>query len=248
MTGARIGSWILGSEIGRGPIGVVYKAVCTDDPERIAAIKLLNHPVTRTPEFLARFPAEMLGLQRLNHPNVARFYDSGVSGGTAYYTSEWVEGTDLATLTKARTRKPDDPAWRDEFFRVGVQAARALKHGHHRSILHRDLKPGNVIVASNGMVKLTDYGVAKVLNLPPLGLSADPWGTAGFLAPEHFTGKPLTRRSDLYALGGVLYVVLAGRPPFTATSAAEYLHKHCYTLPERPANFVSKLPPDSTLR
>jgi hypothetical protein len=242
MTGARIGTWVLGREIGRGPVGVVYRAAAADG--RPAAVKLLTHPAARGPVFLARFPAEMLALQRLNHPNVVRFYDSGVAGGTAFYASELVEGTDLGSLLKSRPKSPTQPGlgWRDDLVRIAVQAARGLKHGHHRSVLHRDLKPSNVLVAADGTVKLSDFGVAKVVNLPPLALDPDPWGTAGFLAPEHFTGKPLTRRSDLYALGGVLWTVLGGRPPFTAGSAAEYLHKHCYTLPDRPANLAPKLP------
>ena len=242
MTGARIGTWVLGKEIGRGPVGVVYRAAAADG--RPAAVKLLTHPATRGPDFLHRFPAEMLALQRLNYPNIARYYDSGVAGGTAFYASELVDGPDLAALLKSRPRTPDRPGlgWRDDLFRFAVQITRGLKHGHHRSVLHRDLKPTNVLVAADGTVKLTDFGAAKVVALPPLALDPDPWGTVGFLAPEHFTGKPLTRRSDLYALGGVLWTVLGGRPPFTAGSAAEFLHKHCYTLPDRPANLCPKLP------
>ena len=244
MTGARIGTWLLGPEVGRGPVGTVYRAAAADG--RPAAVKLLTHPATRTPDFLARFPAEMLALQRLNHPNVARFYDSGAAGGVAYYASELVDGPDLGTRLRSRPKMAGQPGltWNDDLVRVAVQMARGLKHGHHRSILHRDLKPANVLFAADGTVKLTDFGVAKVVNLPPLGLDPDPWGTAGFLAPEHFTGKPLTRRSDLYALGGVLWALLAGRPPFAAASAAEFLHKHCYSLPDRPANVAPKLPPE----
>ncbi|MGL6095230.1 MAG: serine/threonine protein kinase, partial [Fimbriiglobus sp.] len=98
------------------------------------------------------------------------------------------------------------------------------------------------LVAADGTVKLTDFGVAKVIVLPPLGLAPDGWGTAGFLAPEFFTGKPLTRRSDLYALGGVLYAALAGRPPFAGGTTAEFMHKHCYALPDPPNRVVPKLP------
>ena len=246
MTGVRVGNWVLGAEIGRGPLGVVYRAVAQDEPDRVAAVKVLTHESTRSPAFLERFPAEMLSLRRLNHPNISAFYDSGVSGGFAFYASELIEGTDLTALLKSRPKKPDEPglSWKEDLFRIGVPIARALKHGHHRSILHRDLTPGNVRIAIDGTVKLTDFGVAKVFNLPPLSLEPNPWGTAGFLAPEHFTGKPLTRRSDLYSFGGVLYALLAGRPPFSATSAAEFLHKHCYTLPDHPVNFAPKMPPD----
>jgi hypothetical protein len=245
MTGTRIGNWILEREVGRGPRGTVYRAAAVDprgDQPVVAAVKVLALPPGTDPKLVLRFPAEMLSLRRLTHPNIARLYDAGVHAGTAYYASEWVEGTDAATLVQ----QSGNPglSWRELVLSAAAQAARALKHGHHRSILHRDLKPANLIVCKDGTVKLTDFGVGKVFPAAPLSLPADPWGTAGFVAPEHFTGKPLTRKSDLYALGGVLYALLTGRPPFAAATAAEFMHKHCYMLPDRPANFVPKLPAD----
>jgi hypothetical protein len=127
---------------------------------------------------------------------------------------------------------------------AAAQAGRALRHAHHRSILHRDLKPSNLILTPDGKLKVTDFGVAKVFSLSPLTLAPDAYGTAGFLAPEYFTGRPLTRKSDLYALGGLIYLLLTGRPPYSATTTAEFLHKHCYVLPDRPIQFVPKLPPE----
>lgn len=245
MTGAKIGNWIVGQELGRGPHGIAYHARDADTG-RPGVVKVLTHEATRTPEFLARFPAEMLFLQRLNHPNIAKFHDSGIHAGAAYYATEFVDGPDLGTLLRKPGRTADDPGlnWKDDLVRVAVQAARALKHGHHRSVLHRGLKPGNVLVAADGTVKLTDFGVGKVLNLPPLGADSgtDAWGPAGFAPPEVLAGKPFTKKSDLYALGCVLYAAATGRPPFAAGSAAEFLHKHCYTLPDRPANVCPKLP------
>ncbi len=237
MTGQQLGPWVLGEEIGRGPLGPVYRAT---DSGRVAAVKLLTHDAARGADFLARFPAEMLALHRLNHANVVKFYDAGVHNGTAWYAAEFVDGTDAAALLKTRPQLN----WADDAVRIAVQLARGLKHGHHRSLLHRDLKPSNVLIAADGTVKLADFGVAKAFNLPPLALPADPLGTAGFTAPESFQGKPLTRKSDLYALGGVLYSLVTGRPPFQAATPAEFLHKHCYMLPDRPAHFVPDLPPD----
>jgi serine/threonine protein kinase len=247
MTGQRVGNWILLEELGRGPLGVVYKAHAADDVGHWAAVKLLHPDPTRDADWLAKFPAELLALHRLNHPNVVKFYDAGtLPGGVAWYAAEFVDGDDCAALLKTRPKRPDEPGlnWKDEVIPVAVQLARALKHGHHRSILHRNLKPSNVLIARDGTVKVADFGVAKSFALSPLNLPADAWGTAGYLAPEHFTGKPLTRRSDLYALGGVLYTLTTGRPPFTGATTAEFLHKHCYTLPDRPAHFVRDLPAD----
>jgi serine/threonine protein kinase len=243
MTGTRLGPWHLLEEVGRGPLGIVYKAAA-DDGSGEAAVKVLTHDAARDPGFQQRFPAEMLALQRLNHPNIAKFYDSGVVAGTCYYATEWCPGADAATILKLRTKSSDEPGlpWRTDVLPAAVQLARALKHGHHRSILHRGLKPSNVMLMPDGSLKVTDFGVAKAFNLAPLSLPADTWGTAGFVAPEHFTGKPFTRRSDLYALGGLLYCLVAGRPPYPAGTLAELMHKHCYVLPDRPAQFVPKLP------
>jgi serine/threonine protein kinase len=245
MTGTRLGPWHLLEEVGRGPLGIVYKAAA-DDGSAQAAVKVLTHDAARDPGFQQRFPAEMLTLQRLNHPNVARFFDSGVTAGTCYYATEWCPGADAATVLKLRTRPADEPGlnWRTDLLPAAVQLARALKHGHHRSILHRGLKPTNVMLAPDGSLKVTDFGVAKAFNLSPLSLPGDNWGTAGFVAPEYFTGKPFTRRSDLYALGGLLYCLVTGRPPYPAGTLAELMHKHCYVLPDRPAQFVPKMPPE----
>lgn len=244
MTGAKIGNWVVGPELGRGPHGIAYRA--TDIAGRQGVVKILTHESTRTPEFLSRFPAEMLFLQRLNHPNIAKFYESGVHAGSAFFATEWVEGSDIGTLLRKPGRTVDEPGlhWKDDLVRIAVQAARALKHGHHRSILHRGLKPGNVRITGDGTVKLTDFGVAKVLNLPPLGNDPDAWGAPGSAAPEWLSGKPYTKKSDLYSLGCVLYTAATGRPPFSAATAAEFLHKHCYTLPDRPSHLAPKLPPE----
>lgn len=247
MIGTRVGSWLLEAEIGAGPMGTVYRARAIEaNPEfpQLGAVKLLTHPQTQDAGFLARFPAEMLALRRLTHPNLARYFDSGVHAGIAYYAMEYVEGLNLSQVLMQKDRQPAGPGlnWRNDVFSIAVQVARALKHGHHRSLLHRDLKPANILLTADGQVKVTDFGVAKVYNLSPLTLPGDPFGTAGYTAPEHFRGKPLTRRSDLYALGGVLYTLVTGRPPFPASTAAELMHKHCYMLPDRPINFVTQLP------
>ncbi len=246
MTGQRFGNWILDDLLGNGPMGVVYQAHDATDQYHVAAVKVLTHANTRTADFLARFPANMLAFQRLNHPNVVKFYDAGVQAGQAWYAMEYVEGTNAETVLKTRVKKPGEPgfSWNEEVMSLAIQAARALKHGHNRSILHRNLKPSNFLLTPNGTLKLADFGVAKVFGVSAMSLPAEPMGTAGFLAPEHFNGKPLTRRSDFYSLGGVLYALTTGRALFTATTIAEFLHKHCYSLPDRPVSFVPSIAPE----
>ena len=246
MTGQRLGDWVLGDELGRGPVATVYKAQAADEPLRLAAVKVFTHPELLRPEFTSRFAADMLPLHRLNHPLIVKTYEAGVHTGQAWFAMELVEGTDAATRLRARPKKPGEPGlpWADELLGLLVQVARGLKHGHHRSVLHRNLKPSNVLVTPGGLVKLADFGLAKLLPVAPTSLPLDAMGTLGHLPPEFFTGKPLTRRSDLYSLGCLAYTLLAGRPPFVAASVAEYTHKHCYTLPDRPAMVVPDLPAD----
>ena len=237
MTGSRVGNWYLEAEIARGALGTVYRARAFDDPDRTAAVKVLDTVSAADPAFAQRFAAEMLALQRLDHPNIVRLYDSGPHGGLAYYAAELVEGTDAAKLLDAG-RRP----WR-EVLAVAVQVARALKHAHQRNVLHRDLKPAHLLFAPDGVLKVAGFGIARAVPMPPP--SPTPViGSAAYLPPETAGGKPHTRRSDFYSLGGVLYTLVTGRPPFTANSIVELVHKQCYALPERPAMLVRELPPE----
>jgi serine/threonine protein kinase len=235
MTGARIGNWFVEEEIGRGSLGVVYRARDYDHPERCAAVKVFTATSTQDPAFVQKFAAEMLPLQRLDHANIAKFYDSGTHGGLAYVACELVEGEDLAARL-AKGRRP----WR-EVLSVAVQVARALKHGHNRNVLHRDLKPAHLMLTADGTVKVLGFGLAKVVPAPP-PTPLPAIGSAAYIPPETASGKPLTRRSDFYSLGGVLYTLVTGRPPFAAATLVELMHKQCYTLPERPALLVPDLP------
>jgi hypothetical protein len=236
MTGARVGNWYLEAEVGRGPLGAVYRARGYDDPARLAAVKVLTGPGAADPAFAQKFAAEMLPVQRLDHANIPKFYESGTHGGLPFVACELVEGADFARLLAAG-RRP----WR-EVLQVAVQAARALKHAHNRNVLHRDLKPAHLMLAADGTLKVLGFGLAKAAPAPPA--AADPLGSAAYLPPEAASGKPFTRRSDFYALGGVLYTLLTGRPPFAAPTLVELMHKQCYTLPERPAMLVPDLPPE----
>lgn len=234
MIGARVGNWYVEAEIGRGPLGVVYRARGYDDPDQRAAVKVYTE--ARDPAAAQRLNAELLPLQRLDHANIAKALDCGVHGGLPFVASELVDGTDFAKLLEGG-RRP----WR-EVLSVAVQAARALKHAHNRNVLHRDLKPAHFLLTADGTLKILAFGVAKVFPPPPSHAPAI--GSGAYLPPETASGKPLTRRSDLYALGGVLYTLVTGRPPFAAGSVVELMHKQCYTLPERPANLVPDLPPE----
>jgi hypothetical protein len=237
MTGARVGNWYLEAEIGHGTLGVVYRARGYDDANRRAAVKVFTGTGSQDPVFVQKFTAEMLPLQRLDHANIARYFDSGIHGGLAFVACELVEGKDFAQLL-ASGRRP----WR-EVLGIAVQAARALKHAHNRNVLHRDLKPAHLMMTADGTLKVLNFGLARVVPAPPPSPTSA-IGSAAYIPPETASGKPLTRRSDFYSLGGVLYTLVTGRPPFAAGSLVELMHKQCYTLPERPAMLIPDLPPE----
>ncbi|HEV3386061.1 MAG TPA: serine/threonine-protein kinase [Gemmata sp.] len=237
MTGARVGNWYLEAEIGRGSLGIIYRARGYDDANRRAAVKVYTGPGTQDAAFVQKFSSEMLPLQRLDHANIARYYDSGIHGGLPFIACELVEGEDFAKLLTSGAR-----SWR-EVLGVAVQAARALKHAHNRNVLHRDLKPAHLMLTPDGTLKVLSFGLNRIIPAPPPS-PTPAIGSAAYIPPETASGKALTRRSDFYSLGGVLYTLVTGRPPFAAASLVELMHKQCYTLPERPAMLVPDLPPE----
>ena len=214
MTGARVGNWYLEAEIGRGALGIVYRAHGYDDPERRSAVKVLTGATALDTAFVQKFAAEMLPLQRLDHANIVKFFDSGTHGGLAYVACELVEGEDYARRLESG-RRP----WR-EVLSVAVQAARALKHAHNRNVLHRDFKPAHLMMTADGTLKVLGFGLARVIPGPTPSTSPT-IGSAAYIPPETASGKPLTRRSDIYSLGGVVYTLVTGRPPFAAASLVE---------------------------
>ncbi len=160
MIGARVGNWFVEAELARGTQGVVYRARRYDDPQRQAAVKLFT--AVRDTAALSRWPAELLPLQRLDHVNIVKIYESGFHGGLAFVATELIEGTDCAQRLESG-RLP----WR-EVLSVAVQAARALKHAHNRNVLHRDLKPGHFLLTPDGTLKILAFGIAKILPPPPV--------------------------------------------------------------------------------
>ena len=236
MIGARLGGWILDSELGRGGMARVFLAHAEAAPSSLAAVKVLPAELAVDTAFPARFQREIDILRQLDHPNIVRFLESGVHEGCSFFAMEYIDGPNVETLLQEHGRLP----W-PEVLDLAMQIAPALKHAHDRGIIHRDLKPANLLIAlrhfaspgSLGQVKLTDFGVASLFAGTHLTKTGNVVGTAEYLSPEQALGKPVTRRSDLYSLGAVLYRLLTGRTPFEGT-VVDLLHKHVYAQFERP--------------
>src|SRR5581483_601177 len=238
MSEARLGRWVVERELGRGGMGQVYLAHDADQPERRAAVKVLASELAAHAGSVTRFRREIDLLTKLDHPNIVHLYEAGAHDNSLYYAMEYVEGRDFAELLEAQGRLP----WA-EVLDVAIQVCAALKHAHDRGIIHRDLKPSNLLRADrDGLVKLTDFGVARAFADKHLTRTGAIIGTAEYLSPEQAEGKPATKRSDLYSLGCVLYTLLAGRNPFLGEGILDLLHKHRYAQFDPPCQVVPDLP------
>lgn len=239
MIGARLGPWVIEEEIGRGGMGTVYRANRVQgEGAAHAAIKVLAAELAVELGFQQRFQREIDILRQLNHPNIVRFLESGVEDDRFWYAMELIQGESLEELRDDRGRLP----WR-HVLDLAWQVAPALKHAHDRGVIHRDLKPSNLLLDGDGVVKLTDFGIASLFSSPHLTVTGGVIGTPEYLSPEQACGKPVTKRSDLYSLGVVLYTLVTGTTPFVG-DPVDLLHKHQYGQFERPSRLVPDLPPD----
>jgi serine/threonine-protein kinase len=236
MIGERLGKWVIFKELGRGGMGRVYLGQ-EELTGRQAALKVLAAELAMDPGFLQRFHREIESLSRLDHPHIVRFYEAGLENGHHFYAMEYVEGESLEAIVLNRGRMP----WR-EVLDIAMQLAPALRHVHDHGIIHRDIKPPNILRTPQGVVKLTDFGIAKVFASRHLTATGGVIGTAEFLSPEQAAGKVVGKRSDLYCLGAVLYMLLTGRPPFQGRSHVELMHKHRYAQFDRPRRVVEDIP------
>src|SRR5947208_1239100 len=236
MIGDRLGKWVIFKELGRGGMGRVYLAQ-EELTGRQAALKVLAAKLAQEVGFLHRFQREIETLSKLDHPNIVRFYEAGFEDGHHFYAMEYVEGLNLDQLLEEQPRL----LWKD-VLNIALQVAPALRHVHDHGIIHRDIKPSNLILNAQGVIKLTDFGIAKVFASTHLTATGGIVGTAEFLSPEQAAGKIVGRRSDLYCFGCVLYALLTGRPPFTGKTYVELLHKHRYGQFDRPQTYVTDIP------
>jgi serine/threonine-protein kinase len=196
---------------------------------REVAVKVIRERFAEDERFVKRFRREARAAASLSHPNVVAVHDVGVHQGSPFIVMEHVPGRTLAELV--RDGGPMDPGRVAE---IGEAVARALGAAHTAGIVHRDVKPGNVMVTADGRVKVLDFGIARALRWTPLTDTPAVQGTAEYMAPEYVRGEGADPRSDMYSLGVVLYELLAGRPPFTGDSPLQVAYKHLEEAPAPP--------------
>jgi beta-lactam-binding protein with PASTA domain/tRNA A-37 threonylcarbamoyl transferase component Bud32 len=227
--------------IARGGMAQVYLA--RDQLlDRPVAIKVLFPEFARDPSFVERFRREAQAAANLNHPNIVGIYDWGQERGTYFIVMEYVEGRSLRDLIRAQGALP--PA---QVAEIGAEIAGALAFAHRSGVVHRDVKPGNVLMTEAGRVKVTDFGIARATqgnSREALTQTGAVMGTATYFSPEQAQGLPVDGRSDVYSLGVVLFEMLTGEPPFSGDTPVAVAYKHVREAAPRPSDRVLDVPPD----
>ena len=210
-------------KLGAGAMAVVYKARQLS-LNRMVAIKILPKRFTENPEYVERFYKEGQAAGKLNHPNIVQAIDVGEAGGYHYFVMEYVEGKTIADdLAAGKVFKEN------EALDMIIQVASALAHAHAQSLIHRDVKPKNIMISNNGTIKLADMGLARATTDIEAAQSeaGKAYGTPYYIAPEQIRGKiDIDGRADIYGLGATLYHMLTGRVPFMAEDSADVMRKH----------------------
>jgi serine/threonine-protein kinase len=228
--------------LGSGGMSNVYRA--TDlILERTVAVKVLAEHLSDDERFVARFRREALAVAKLIHPNIVQVYDTGVDDGRHYIVMEYVQGRSGAQILQKQ-----GPLDAETTAEIGIQACSGLDYAHRRGIIHRDVKPGNLMVTGGPVgggemtVKLTDFGIARAIEQTRITQVGSVVGTAAYLAPEQVRGEEATPATDVYALGVVLYQFLTGRLPYEGSSLAELAVRQQNERPLPPSTYNSEVP------
>jgi serine/threonine protein kinase len=232
----RLGPYEIEKPLGKGGMGSVYAATDSQTGQRVA-IKALAPQLAMAEGFRERFEAEIESLKTLKHDGIVRLYGYGEQDGMLFYSMELVEGISLEDELKAGRRFN----WR-EVTNIAVQLSLALKHAHDHGIIHRDIKPANILLQGDEHVKLADFGIARLFGTTSLTTAGGVLGTADYMSPEQADGRPVTARCDQYSLGGVMYALLAGRPPFRAKNLPQMLQLQRFANPEPVRRYAPETP------
>jgi serine/threonine protein kinase len=235
--GENVGSYRIIEKLGQGGMATVFKAY-HPALDRYVAIKVLHPAFKEDPQFLQRFAREARVVARLEHSNIVPIYDFAEHNGQPYLVMKYIEGETL----KARLQR--SPLKKDEALKTIMAVGAALNYAHGKGVLHRDVKPSNIMIAMDGEVYLTDFGLARMAEAGASTLTGDMlMGTPQYISPEQASGeKNLTACTDIYSFGIVLYEIVVGRVPFNADTPFSIIHDHIYTPLPLPSEVNPKVP------
>ena len=224
-------------KVGNGGMATVYKAI-DKVLKRNVAVKILRDEFTTDEEFIKRFETEAQSAARLTHPNIVSIYDVGVDGNLYYIVMELIQGKTLKEII-VEERGPLPWKWS---VNVAIQIASALETAHRNNIIHRDIKPHNIIITEDGIAKVTDFGIAKAVSNSTITAFGTTIGSVHYFSPEHARGGYTDAKSDLYSLGVVMYEMVTGRVPFDADTPVSVALKHMQEEPEEPIELNKNIP------
>ena len=208
-----------GKLLGRGAVGRVYLGRDQQTGEPVAIKELMTEWATRAPDAVERFRREGEALRKLNHPNIVKVLATLEENDQLYLVMEYVGGGSLADLLKRQHQLPIA-----QVISIGLELSDALSRAHHLEIIHRDIKPGNILLAADGTPRLIDFGLAHLAGYPALTTARQLLGTIQYLSPEAFANQPLDARADIWSFGVVLFEMLTGQLPFDGDSPIEIIH------------------------
>lgn len=231
------GRYNIVQELGRGAMGVVYQA---HDPQidRLVALKVLREDRVTSDDFVKRFLKEAKAIGRLSHPGIVIVYDIGQDHGTIYIAMEYLDGTPLDAVMDGQKFSSE------EIVDIGAQVARALDYAHQKGIIHRDIKPPNIICTSDGTVKVTDFGIARIEDATgqQQTKAGEILGTPLYMSPEQVSGLTVDGRSDIYSLGLILYELATGQRPFKGSNLTTIFKAITQDLPQPPIEVAVEIP------
>jgi len=238
MEQRKLGRYEIVGELGKGAMGVVY---CARDPllDRTVAIKTINMELAQDEmkEYEARFYQEAKAAGGLNHPNIVIIYDIGKSGNIAYMAMELLQGKELKTLMSKATALPVAYA-----VDVAAQIAEGLGYAHEHGIVHRDIKPANIMIVRGELVKITDFGIARMRSANVQTQVGIVLGSPRYMSPEQVAGKRAEPRSDTFSLGVIVYEMLTGRPPFNGEDVTSVMFQILNLMPPPPSAVNAEVP------
>ena len=238
MEQPKLGRYLIQSELGRGAMGVVYKA--TDSVlERTVAVKTVNMALEKDgiERYEARFYQEARAAGSLNHPNIVTVYDVGKTGNVAYMAMEFIEGVELRTMLAEGKPLPVAQA-----VSIAAQVAEGLAYAHQHGVVHRDIKPANIMVTPNSPVKITDFGIARMRASGELTQTGMMLGSPKYMSPEQVIGKRADHRSDVFSLGVILYEMLTGQAPFNGDNVTALMYQIVNFVPPAPSTVNAGVP------
>ncbi len=225
----RIGKYRIEKILGMGGMGVIYKAL-QEPLNRVVALKVLLPAAQRTRESSMRFELEAKAISLLQHHNIVNIYEYGQEGEYRYFAMQFVDGEDLGRKIKGLK-----PMAFSELIDISKQICRGLRYAHAHSVIHRDIKPQNVLIESNGLVLLTDFGIARIFSDSNITMTGVAVGTPEYMSPEQAEGLAPDAQTDIYSLGVLMYEMATSEPPFTGKNAVSIAYKQVHELPPPPS-------------